>query len=357
MHKTVRKIMLMIITVIFTLTTFTGVTFAWLSINSDAWIEGMQIQATAGKGFLISVDNVSYKSNLRKDDLMKAVILKYRRSYSLDENGNLLDEAYEKVEPKDYAEIFNKIQLQPCTSYNMEGIELSNLNGTIIDPSKGEYLEFDIYFKSTGELTKDLNIYLNGLDTVLHQDGNKYDVNRSRILSDIDSIQLLGNLVTFDKFTGESIHKKYDDIIEVSSANAMRIGVIDELSKTTIVELTNEYDLGSYATNISDYVDEHNALYDENVVYDAKMDANKNAMFTYVADTAERLEPIDYKNVPKTIRSLTIGGTNSVCVAKLVSSQPVKKATFRIWLEGWDADCLDGLTKSIKVQLSFVQQD
>ena len=51
MNKMVRKVFLAVITLLLAVTTFTGVTFAWLSINSDAWVEGMQIQATSGKGF------------------------------------------------------------------------------------------------------------------------------------------------------------------------------------------------------------------------------------------------------------------------------------------------------------------
>jgi hypothetical protein len=38
------------------------------------------------------------------------------------------------------------------------------------------------------------------------------------------------------------------------------------------------------------------------------------------------------------------------------SGTDITKVTFRFWLEGWDADCFDGLTKSINVNLTFTSK-
>ena len=92
MNKIVKKIFLAVITLLLAIVTFTGVTFAWLSINSDAWIEGMQIQATAGKGFMVSIDGTNYQSSLSTDDIMKAVVAKYRKTYIFKSDGTLLNE-------------------------------------------------------------------------------------------------------------------------------------------------------------------------------------------------------------------------------------------------------------------------
>ena len=211
----VEKLLLAIITLILAVATFTGVTFAWLSINSDAWVEGMQIQATAGKGFLVSVDGYNYSSNIAKEDIVKAIIIKYRKTYSLDSKGNLLDENNQEISDKEMMEIFGEIELEPCTSYDSTNLELTNVLGTKVDASKGEFIEFDLYFKSTGELTKNIDIYLNGLDKVLHQDTEDIQVNPTKFSSGIDEVKLVEDLITINKETNESILMKEDDILKV----------------------------------------------------------------------------------------------------------------------------------------------
>ena len=357
MNKIVRKIFLAVITLILAITTFTGVTFAWLSINSDAWVEGMHIQATTGKGFLVSVDGYNYSSSLTTEDITKAIIIKYRKSYTLDENGKLLNEVNNEVSKKDMEKLFKNIKLDPCTSYGGSNLDLMNINGTKIDSSLGKYIEFDIYFKSTGELTTDMNIYLNGKDKVLHQDNEEYQVNPTTLTSGIDEVELEKIITIYDKGTGESIQIPRKQKIEVKAINALRMGMFNVYSGTSIAELTDKYDLGSYATNISEYTDSSNQNYDADIVYDAQYDANKNAMFTYSSQLVNSLQPIDYKLMPKTYKTLLDSqGLNAVKVLTLTKEHNVQIVTFKLWLEGWDADCIDGLTKSISVQLSFVQQ-
>ena len=232
-----------------------------------------------------------------------------------------------------------------------------NINGTKIDSSLGKYIEFDIYFKSTGELTTDMNIYLNGKDKVLHQDNEEYQVNPTTLTSGIDEVELEKIITIYDKETGESIQIPRKQKIEVKAINALRMGMFNIYSGTSIAELTDKYDLGSYATNISEYTDSSNQNYDAGIVYDAQYDANKNAMFTYSSQLVNSLQPIDYKLMPKTYRTLLDSqGLNAVKVLTLTKEHNVQTVTFKLWLEGWDADCIDGLTKSISVQLSFVQQ-
>lgn len=355
MNKIVRKIFLAVITLILAITTFTGVTFAWLSINSDAWVEGMQIQATSGKGFLVSVDGYNYSSSLNQEQIMKAILIKYRKSYSLNDKGELLDERNSVIDEYIYKKIFKAITFDPCTSYG--DLTIRNLNGTEIDASKGKYIEFDIHFKVTGDIKEDMAIYLNGANKVLNQDTTTYTVNPTKLSSAIDEIKLQCGLTIYDKETGEAIQKQQDEILNVKASNALRLGIADEIGITSIVEPTDEYDLGSYATNIRDYTDENHSLFDANIVYDAAYDAYKNAMFTYTSQVTSELEPLDYKQMPRTFKSLLDSqGLNTVKILTLTKEKQTQKATFKIWLEGWDADCIDNIKQKITVQLSFVQQ-
>lgn len=351
MNKMVKKVALAAISLLLAVVTFTGVTFAWLSINSDAWVEGMQVQATAGKGFMVSIDGTHYSSTLTTDDIMKSIVAKYRKTFTLKSDGILLNEEGKVLSTEEIKAVFSQIELQPCTSYKSSTLELSNIYGTKVDASKGTFIEFDIYFKSTGELTEDLEIYLNGLEHVMHQDKTSVDVNPTSINSETKEIELVGPLTLFNKETEEAIYKKKDDKLIVKSSNATRVGIINQ-QNITILELTDEYDLGSYATNIADLVEE-----DVSIAYQAMYDAKKNAMFTYGSQLVEHLQPIDYYKMPKTIKSLVDSqGINTVRICTLTKEESVQKATFKLWLEGWDADCIDGLEKSISVQLSFVQK-
>ena len=65
----------------------------------------------------------------------------------------------------------------------------------------------------------------------------------------------------------------------------------------------------------------------------------------------------EYESLPTTIKSLTkkddAGNLIYDKITTLSTGEDAKKVTLRFWLEGWDADCFDGLSKSISVGLSF----
>ena len=45
---------------------------------------------------------------------------------------------------------------------------------------------------------------------------------------------------------------------------------------------------------------------------------------------------------------------NKIITTLSTDAKSSTKLTFRIWLEGWDADCFDGIAGSIQSILSFV---
>ena len=67
---------------------------------------------------------------------------------------------------------------------------------------------------------------------------------------------------------------------------------------------------------------------------------------------------MDFNSKPTTIKDLTTKNddgsyTYNKKITTLSSGEDGKRITFRIWLEGWDADCFDGLGGTIQSQLSF----
>ena len=141
MNKIVKKIFLAVITLLLAVVTFTGVTFAWLSINSDAWIEGMQVQATAGKGFMVSVDGTNYQNSLTQDDIMKEDVV-----ISEDANSIILEDIEEL--PIENIDKLNE------DSINQESISISNLDtleDKIINDSKN-IVNIDTNYKDFEEV-------------------------------------------------------------------------------------------------------------------------------------------------------------------------------------------------------------
>lgn len=355
MNKVMKKMFLSIITLLLTLTAFASSTFAWMSMNSDAWVEGMEFQATGGEGFMISTDGKNYKSTLTNADIYQAIVYKYNSYYVFSESGTLIDPVTER--PVDYESILkNNIKLLPVTSNGSNTLKLSDLLGVETEASSGRYIEFDIYFSQTVENAyKTLNIYLNGEDYIMNQSGGQIFVPKTNITSNLDFIRLTSNLTsTVRNGIDEGLDKKEyfsGQSIKVRASNAIRLGITsnagtDFATKHQIVELTDEYDLGSYATNNTSI---------------AKYDAQRNAMYTYYNGLKNNsLIALEYTQKPNTITSLTTEETgtslNEVKICTLDKEHTSEKVTFKIWLEGWDADCLEGISKQIQIQMSFKQR-
>lgn len=367
MKQISRKLFLSIFTLLLTITTLGSVTFAWMSLNSEAWVEGMQFEATGGDGFLISVDNNIYKTSLSKSDIVKSIVKSYSNdTYSFDSYGNLIDQNKQVI--SDYDAIMEKnIKLYPCTSYGSANqFLLTKLTGEAVNPSDGQYIQFDIYFKLASNAKKSLDVYLNGDDDrVLTQKGEEYKVPQTKITtSKLDEIELPSDLTTYninktDPAYGESVSMVSGDILTVRSSNALRLGFKSEQDdQATIVELFDEYDLGSYSTNIKDYTDASHPLYNEHMMYEVKYDATKNAMFTFYNGLKNNsLTAIDYFKMPVTVTSLLNDQEkNRVKVCSLGEEGNEVKVTFKLWLEGWDADSIEGIAEKILVQLAFAQQ-
>ena len=99
MNKLFKKVFLSVISLLLAITTLATSTYAWMSLNAEAWVEGMQFTATGGEGFLISVDGVRYKTQLTQLEIYQAIVCKYKEykfvdSEVVDKDGNILTEDY-----------------------------------------------------------------------------------------------------------------------------------------------------------------------------------------------------------------------------------------------------------------------
>jgi len=139
-----------------------------------------------------------------------------------------------------------------------------------------------------------------------------------------------------------------------------------KIVKDAIYEISDDsdYDLGSYATDyksaeyIASITSPNPTLTDLDKLYNSDV----NAMYTYYNNRrpydqlTDRL--LKYSEKPVTIRNLVTksdiaSGSVPHYIASVDSGSEAIKLTFRFWLEGWDADCFDGISKSITANLSF----
>ena len=346
--KIFRKLILSVLSLVAVVICFAATTYAWFDVNSEANVTGFDFTAISGEGFLVSVDGVNYSNDLTTKQMQMAMIQGYNPSRYTIENNNLYQifgDNKVAVSDAEINEIVNKnLLLYPVTS--KDGINFTNLVGTPIYNTSGKFIEFSIYFKAASDVAEDnyeYDIYVCGDDITLDS-----GVTQQKTIVEsvsVDTIALLSNMTLYDgtpsgKTIGPELSQNY---INVYTSNALRFSINDtsQEDKVLLYELTNESDLGSYATNYNGDDPELNKLYN----------SKYNAGFTYYNNLRpySQLTAMNYENKPKTIRTLQ----DDVIITSVKSGSDPKLLTFRFWLEGWDADCFDGLAKSIIVKLLF----
>lgn len=384
------------------LVALTGTTYAWFKINSSATVSGFNFTVTGGEGYQISLNDEkdSYSSQLTAEQMRQAILRGYSPAYNI-KNGKLYYGENE-ISDTDAANLIKtNILLSPVTPHvitaddlptdgsldeQLGRFEFRNQYGSTVEASSGKYIEFSIYVKANGGL-QDQNkydLYLLGSDVedVVDSNNQVVTVSRTSIKSkDVNEITLKRDMRT----RGVNLLKSNNDKIMVYTSNALRFSIGDDyevLGKDTnniqiphtnqIFEISDDQanDLGSYATTYP-YANHNDEIAgtmlptaQQSTELDNLYNADENAMFTYYNNIRpySKLTKLNYDEKPNTIRKLPTeqeikDAQNPYDVpykfVEVKSGYSAKKVTFRFWLEGWDADCFDGISQSIRVNLSF----
>ena len=370
-----KKIMLGLCTLMLLAVTFTSTTYAWFKLNSHADVS-FNFQVNGGLGFLISVDNENFSSDITKDQLLMAYYHKTHEDTTEWENGILIDSNTKQEIKLELEKEFSNIQLYPVTS--KDGVNFTDLYNSTFPISSQRYLEFDLYVRAASRNTNDNFTYeISLLYDDLKDDLTGEKTDSTSITSNKAYIDLVSGMDTWKKDairTKEGTDTKqvlvnssnamrlsiqaYDNIIEdIKNEKGEKIGetITDIIPQETakIYELTDdETDLGSYATDYSGDDEAEANLYN----------ANLNAMFTYYNNRRpnSKLTPMSYNVKPITFRNSDLTNnddgsknSNNPVITTVKSGDYSQKLTIRIWQEGWDADCFDGLAESINVRLSL----
>ena len=348
--KILRKLIISVVSLVAVVICFVATTYAWFDVNSEANVEGFNFTAISGEGFQVSVDGINYSSDLTAKQMKQAIILGYdSEKYSIKDQKIIYTSSEVEVSEQEQQSVLDKILLMPRTS--TDGIKLTDLFSSTSLPSSGAYMQFSKYFKATSPVAEDnfeYNIFLNGSE-ITQMDGKVIKPTEIRSLDKTD-VELRKPMNTIFGSLQEG------QTVTVYSQNAMRLSIQDtslEEPKAHIYELTNEFDLGSYATDYNKETDTSSLSDAQKEELDKLYNADTNAMFTYYNNLRPyaKIDKLSYAEKPETIRSLM--GDDLPVVTTVKSGSDAKLITFRFWLEGWDADCFDGLAKSMNVRLSF----
>ena len=368
--------------------TFSTTTYAWFRINSTAYVEDLEYSVITGLGFKVAVDgsNVKYyKNTLTTKDIESSILRSYNREKYVFIKDNLHEktsDGYRLMEQEEIEEIIKEnIILNPLTS--LDGIELKDQFGDKVEASSGRFLEFDMYFKTLSDLTKDnlkYGIHLTD-DTTFVEDGSGVvkPMKPTSVNSILQPVKLANELKVWDLTSNEEKTYEAGSSINLNVKNAIRFSYENKgkyessnnsdddteapvemtlingtpLTESKIYEITDSDDLGSYAT---DYNGDDSTL-------KKKYDYRYNAMYTYNQSLGgATIEPLSYNLISELYDSkkiVTDFNEDYVC-AKVESGIEANLVTFRFWIEGYDADYIAGIPSKatdIKVNLSFKVND
>lgn len=402
--KLLRKTFISIMAMLMVAVTFVTTTYAWFKINSSANISGFDFEVTGGEGFLVSIDNSenSYTNNLSRKKILQSILLSYQKDLTFEEklqgkafmyeDGELYRSVFDKFNDNKEAifkrgdvlteedmskEVSSLIQLLPQTS--ADGIEMYDQFGAKTSVSKGVFLEFSVYFKAASnsvEENRAYDIYLNYEDKI-QDDGSV--IPGTSITSVPTKVKLAAEMTNNDGVLPRGTE------ITVYTSNAMRFSAHDVTSGNSIIyEYSNQsaLEFGSYATDynmakwaagdFNPYKTDYNICanltddqvkareeYFNTLTEEEKLELDKlynhssNAMFTYYRNLKNfdvvGFEPLTFEDRLRSYRDLS----KAPLITTVETGGGAKLVTFRFWIEGWDADCFDGLKDSVNVSLTF----
>lgn len=360
-----KKLYISIFTVLLLLVVVGTATFAWFELNTNAWFDDMELQVTTGEGIKVSIDGVNFKYNLTKEDIKKAIVAK-SKGYTMSPDGNYLNEDGVKTSASNFESDFSKVQITGLSS--LDGETFYTRDEKKIELRSGQYASLDIFYMCDIPEQNEVRTVHFSTQEMRLDDGqiipkSEIVTDESKGLIGFPSL-LTGHFTMYDKLNGASV--KYTHFESMSSqpkliqdfkayaSDAMRFSV-----KTTINGVTSDqvkiYELnegnGSYATDLSE------KYYDGAI--GAKYDKSKNAAHTYFNSVrgvdSDDEKYLAYEDIPDTFKGFdTVEGSTVLTLNEEnnYGQNGECKATFTMWIDGWDADCFDAVYQQI-VLLKF----
>ena len=394
MKKGIRKLVLSASALGFTAISLITSTFAFVNLNTEAKVAEFGFTIKNQEGLLISTDGINFSQDLNYTQITSAILNNYNKD--LPDNEKLGITEYDKVR-------FLPVTLESDTDdkvkYSSYEYALGN-SGTNQTDYKANFLkdsivladdayktavgadDNDIYYRHELVSAKSNDyIFIDLWLTVANvgSDRNPYVLkmsDRTSIKGEDDTITLRNSLTTtgtLDTRSGVRASGPYKDIaytageylaedtIKINAADAMRLAVVKPIeapnTKPTIKVYEPSVGLGSYAFDPADIAANTELQGNDNYV------ATKNAAYTYYNSlnplspfTAYNGDYAKYFEGTKTLNTFTGENDNygTFTYNSQTESYNVIKLSVMIWLEGWDADYLMGISaQDVSIKLGF----
>ena len=308
MNKLMRKLSISILAVVFAVVAMGATTFAWFTITNTAKINQFEVQVTAGSGFEIAVTTVggvpsAWKSTITKAEVEAAI-------------GNVV---LKDLTSADGATFYPISEI----GVDVNGTDDYKLGNAVTDG----YAEFDIHFRSKADGTVKLNM----TETDITSTG------KTKVAD-----------VAFDEaYTGGDSFTATSNVLAYAM-NAARMAIIGS-SSTVILEKAGA------TANVAGTLD--------NTVGFGTAHA-KGALAYYIAKNQIVTTGMDLSGVgtgPDTEKFLDTAYTTAVASIETgpdANDWYTGKITVRIWLVGWDAECLNVIfsdTLEVKIQFEYTE--
>lgn len=349
------KLFISIMTLIMSIVVCITATYAWFQFPTQNWVSDISIEVTQGKAVELSIDGMNFSNTLTALDAKKAIVIDYKGwayeeqndgTYILkDSSGKVIDDSN-----LDYEKLFKSFTLSPVTS--LDGVNFYTRDNKSVDRTeKGAYINLPLYGKlnskvEEGGVSNYRDLYLNNVTQYTGSGSTLREIKPTQITGEDISIQPLNSFTMYDDL-GNPVKINTNDTITVNPVNAMRIAINSDYNSSIFEPYLG---LGSYAV---DYTNYKASKYNLGA---SSIDSTKNAAFTHYNNiVSTSINPLSFDSYKKLETNLyhNFDNVDSLNICTINGDTPTKFYV-TIWLEGYDADCLDYLnSKEITIDLSF----
>ena len=317
MDKSVQKLFISILSLIFAVLLFGTVSYAWFSISTTGVVHNVTLGMSSDNKFQISLDGINYHDSISNEDIMKL--------------------------------ISDDFELGDVTSF--DGITFEKGGPSQFEPAKKniDYLSLTLYFRTTAY---EKNVYL---------------------VEDVSSEAYLNNEVEGTYIISKGINWKADntfingedevkDVVNVGdrhmfyAAEAVRIGFVEKKIIENKNDDRSEEDLNTKIFDLSrnparGYGTSYGSLDYFNVKQGTSIEPPE--LFPEVITTLSKFYQYN-PYIPLDDNSYILRMIETDKVDPLGDTYYVGKVEMNIWLEGWDADCFDAIYRDLlTISLKF----
>lgn len=317
MSKSVKKLFISILSLIFAVLLFGTVTYAWFSIATSNIVHDLTLGISSDNDFQISLDGINYYDELTNEDIMDLV--------------------------------GNKLELNDVTS--QDGLYFSKGGPNQFEQAEKnvDYLSITLFFRTTAF---EKNVYL--VDDVSREAYLNNDIDGTYIISKGINWQADSTFINGEDPVNDII--KAGDRYVFYAAEAVRIGFVEQRIENNIKDVREDNNLNSKIFDLSrNPIRGYGISYGSLDYFNVKHSSDITPPLT-TQNVINELSTFDKYNpyVPLDDNSYILRMIETEEQDPSGKSYYEGKVEMNIWIEGWDADCFDAIYRDLlTIKLNF----